>query len=283
MTNGDVFKKFVTKPEALELIKKGVLFHINNDVKWEGIESLNDSIGIKMNMLYARIMNEIEGEDESDEKTKKQQEDNEIVRRLLAKQAEQMDIIKEQKEQQEHALNQLNYLKAQNEALQEKVDHPDQSLIEEMMKKQNESAEAFKQLMESDETSDIKAKQDEIYNEMMRKQKESEDQIAMLMNKLENEKKSKNSTDKNTTDMISKLQDQLKNAAAANNIIKTGLHNKIKNKTNLKNNITNTLAAKTVAHTSPTKLVSKVSNPVSKEKKKSEVPSESGNAENKKF
>lgn len=51
MTNGDVFKKFVTKSEALELIKKGVLFHLNNDVKWDGIESLNDSLSVKLNML----------------------------------------------------------------------------------------------------------------------------------------------------------------------------------------------------------------------------------------
>ena len=42
------------------------------------------------------------------------------------------------------------------------MDHPDQSLIEEMLRKQNESAEAYKQLMESDETSELKAKQDEI-------------------------------------------------------------------------------------------------------------------------
>lgn len=51
MTNGEVFKKYLTKTEALELIKKGVLFHINNDVKWEGVESLGDYMKMKLEML----------------------------------------------------------------------------------------------------------------------------------------------------------------------------------------------------------------------------------------
>jgi hypothetical protein len=127
----------------------------------------------------AKIMNEIEGEDENDEKARQKHEESEMVRKLLAKQTEQMDVINQQRQQQQDSMNQLQYLKSQNEALMEKVDHPDQTLIEDLMKKQNESAEAVKQMMENDETAgmkaeteEMKAKQEQIYNEMMRKQKE---------------------------------------------------------------------------------------------------------------
>jgi len=162
MTNGDVFKKFMTKTDTLDLIKKGVLFHLNNDVKWEGIDSLIECLDMKQNMLYARIMNEIEGEDENDEKARQKHEESDMVRKLLAKQTEQMDVINQQRQQQQDSMNQLQYLKSQNEALMEKVDHPDQSLIEDLMKKQNDAAEAFKQMMENDETSGMKAETEEM-------------------------------------------------------------------------------------------------------------------------
>jgi len=235
MTNGDVFKKFMTKTDTLDLIKKGVLFHLNNDVKWEGIDSLIECLDMKQNMLYARIMNEIEGEDENDEKARQKHEESEMVRKLLAKQTEQMDVINQQRQQQQDSMNQLQYLKSQNEALMEKVDHPDQTLIEDLMKKQNESAEAFKQMMENDETAgmkaeteEMKAKQEQIYNEMMRKQKEQEDHIAKLMKKLEKEKNQKGSEDEKNKSAIEKLQGQLKNVSTANSIIKNGFANKFK-------------------------------------------------------
>ena len=53
-----------------------------------------------------------------------------MMRKLLAKQAEQMDV--NQKEQQQAALDQLMQLKQQKEQLKDKVDHHDQSLIQEM-------------------------------------------------------------------------------------------------------------------------------------------------------
>merc|ERR1740133_430468 len=52
-------------------------------------------------MLYARIMNEIEGEDESDEKARQKHEESDMVRKLLAKQTEQMDVINQQRQQQQ--------------------------------------------------------------------------------------------------------------------------------------------------------------------------------------
>jgi len=51
MTNGEVFKKYLTKGDALELIKKGVLFHINNDVRWEGVESLCAYTKMQLDLL----------------------------------------------------------------------------------------------------------------------------------------------------------------------------------------------------------------------------------------
>lgn len=51
MTNGEVFKKYLTKADALDLIKKGVLFHINNDVRWEGVESFTTYTKMQLEML----------------------------------------------------------------------------------------------------------------------------------------------------------------------------------------------------------------------------------------
>ena len=149
-----------------------------------------------------------------------------MVRKLLAKQAEQMDIINNQKEQQQAALDQLMMLKQQNEHLMDKVDHPDQSLIEDMMKKQNEQSEAFKHLMEvdSNEKGDLKENQEKIYNEMVKKQKEQEEHIANLIKKLDKEKESK---DNITKDAISQMEKQLKNAMTQNNIVKDGLKKRI--------------------------------------------------------
>merc|ERR1712091_660104 len=61
-------------------------------------------------MLYARIMNEIEGEDENDEKARQKHEESEMVGKLLAKQTEQMDVINQQRQQQQDSMNQLQYL-----------------------------------------------------------------------------------------------------------------------------------------------------------------------------
>lgn len=45
-----------------EHIKKGVILTVNNDIMWDGVENLSHTINNKLQMWYAKIMTDLDGD-----------------------------------------------------------------------------------------------------------------------------------------------------------------------------------------------------------------------------
>jgi hypothetical protein len=51
-----------------EHIKKGVILTVNNDIMWDGVENLSHTINNKLQMWYAKIMTDLDGDGDEEEK-----------------------------------------------------------------------------------------------------------------------------------------------------------------------------------------------------------------------
>jgi len=49
-----------------EHIKKGVILTVNNDIMWDGVENLSHTINNKLQMWYAKIMTDLDGDGEEE-------------------------------------------------------------------------------------------------------------------------------------------------------------------------------------------------------------------------
>jgi len=49
-----------------EHIKKGVILTVNNDIMWDGVENLSHTINNKLQMWYAKIMTDLDGDEEEE-------------------------------------------------------------------------------------------------------------------------------------------------------------------------------------------------------------------------